>query len=269
MHVNVPPLAPSAPGADTDLSPGDLGPLAWVMEELRKSLDAASTALRRHVREGWTTARGPQGGVDSQLLIKACAQLHQAAGALEMVDLTAPARVVRAMEAAVQAFTERPSLCDEAAVTQVERAGFAVVDYLDGLLAGKPLSAVALFPQYSAVSTLAGAPRIHPADLWQVDWAWHLSDASGVQAAQDTHATMPALRSRMDQAVLRVVKSGDAVAACELSELCEALATGPQPGTGAQGATVRSLWRLAAGFFEAVGVSLLPADLYVATTYYK
>jgi chemosensory pili system protein ChpA (sensor histidine kinase/response regulator) len=243
-----------------------LGPLAWVLEELRKSLDAASTALRRHVREGWTTARGPQGGVDSQLLIKACAQLHQAAGALEMVDLTAPARVVRAMEAAVQTFTARPSLCDEAAVTQVERAGFAVVDYLDGLLAGKPLSAVALFPQYSAVSTLADAPRIHPADLWQVDWAWHLSDASGVQAAQDTHATMPALRSRMDQAVLRVVKSGDAVAARELSELCEALATGPQPATGAQGATVRSLWRLAAGFFEAVGVSLLPADLYVKRT---
>jgi hypothetical protein len=58
MHANVPHFSPSAPGADADLSPGDLGPLAWVMEELRKSLEAASTALRRPVREGWTAARG-------------------------------------------------------------------------------------------------------------------------------------------------------------------------------------------------------------------
>ena len=266
MHANAPHFSPSAPGADADLSPGDLGPLAWVMEELRKSLEAASTALRRHVREGWTTARGPQGGVDTQVLSKACAQLHQAAGALDMVDLAAPARVVRAMEAAVQAFIERPSLCDETGISQVERAGFAVADYLDGLLAGKPLSAVALFPQYSAVSALAGAPRIHPADLWQVNWAWHLADVSGVSALQDAHATQPALRARMDQAVLRVVKSGDVAAARELSALCEALAAGPQPSALAQDAAARSLWRLAAGFFEALGLALLPADLHAKRT---
>ena len=266
MHVNVPHFPPSAPGAETDLSPGDLGPLAWVMEELRKSLEAASIALRRQLREGSVPARGPDSGVDPQFLSKARAQLHQAAGALDMVDLVAPARVVRAMEAAVQAFIERPALCDEAGVTQVERAGFAVVDYLDGLLAGKPLSGVALFPQYSAVSTLAGAPRIHPADLWQVDWAWHLADAPGVLAVQDASSSLPTLRVRMDQAVLRVVKSGDAAAARELSELCEALAAGPQLAAGAQGDAARSLWRLAAGFFQALGVSLLPTDLHVKRT---
>ena len=266
MHVNGPHFPPSASSADADMSPGDLGPLAWVMEALRKSLEAASTALRRQVREGWTTARGPQGGVDAQLLTQACAHLHQATGALDMVDLAAPARVVRAMEAAVQAFLARPVLCDESAVTQVERAGFAVVDYLDGLLAGKSLSAVALFPQYSAVSTLAGATRIHPADLWHVDWAWHLSDSSGVLAVQDGSSSLPALRSRMDPAVLRVVKSSDVAAARELSELCDALAAGPQPVTGAQGAAVSSLWRLAAGFFEALGLSLLPTDLHVKRT---
>jgi chemosensory pili system protein ChpA (sensor histidine kinase/response regulator) len=266
MHANVPHFSPSAPGADADLSPGDLGPLAWVMEELRKSLEAASTALRRQVREGWTAARGPQGGVDALALSKACAQLHQAAGALDMVNRAAPARVVRAMQAAVQAFIERPLLCDEAGISQVERAGFAVADYLDGLLAGKPLSAVALFPQYSAVSALAGAPRIHPADLWQVDWAWHLAQASDMLAPQEAPTTMSALRSRMDQAVLRVVKSGDAAAARELSALCEAQAAGPQLATGAQDAAARSLWRLAAGFFEALGLSLLATDLHVKRT---
>ena len=101
----------TAPG-ELEIASTDLGPLAWVMEELRKSLEAASIALRRQLREGSVPARGPDSGVDPQFLSKARAQLHQAAGALDMVDLVAPARVVRAMEAAVQAFIERPALCD-------------------------------------------------------------------------------------------------------------------------------------------------------------
>ena len=40
------------PGSLTPDAPlTDLGPLAWVFEELRKSLDAASKAVRRFVRE--------------------------------------------------------------------------------------------------------------------------------------------------------------------------------------------------------------------------
>ena len=40
------------------------------------------------------------------------------------------------------------------------------------MLAGKPVSPLALFPQYRAVQALAGADRVHPADLWHVDWRW-------------------------------------------------------------------------------------------------
>src|SRR3954465_8379555 len=38
-------------GSDIDLATNDLGPLAWVLDELRKSLDSASAALRRFVRD--------------------------------------------------------------------------------------------------------------------------------------------------------------------------------------------------------------------------
>ena len=40
------------------------------------------------------------------------------------------------------------------------------------MLAGKPVSPLALFPQYRAVQELAGADRVHPADLWPHDWQW-------------------------------------------------------------------------------------------------
>jgi chemosensory pili system protein ChpA (sensor histidine kinase/response regulator) len=63
--------------------------------------------------------------------------------------------------------------------------------------------------------------------------------------------------------VLRVVKSADTAAAREMVDLCgslarEAAATGDAPAC--------SLWQLAAGFFEALALSLLPVDLYVKRT---
>jgi chemotaxis protein histidine kinase CheA/AmiR/NasT family two-component response regulator len=235
---------------------GDLGPLAWVMEDLRKCLETAGMALRRQVREG--------GAADAGGLTLARLQLHQSAGALDLVGLSAPARVVRAMEAAVQAFIERPLECTEAAASRVERAGFAVADFLDGLLAGHTLSPVGLFPQYEAVLLGLGADRIHPADLWDLDWAWHLAHGLAEPGFADVPGAGPALRSRLDQAVLRIVKSADTAAARELVGLCAHLAQQAHAEGGSTPA--RSLWTLAAGFFEALGLSRVPIDLYVKRT---
>ncbi len=77
MHLNAsrssPPAGPAAP-ADAG---GDLGPLAWVMEELRKCLELAGTALRRQVREQASAG----GAADAGSLPTARLQLHQTAGA--------------------------------------------------------------------------------------------------------------------------------------------------------------------------------------------
>ena len=42
---------------DAELGVDDLGPLAWVLDELRKSLDGATKAIRRFVRDA-ELARG-------------------------------------------------------------------------------------------------------------------------------------------------------------------------------------------------------------------
>ncbi|MBC5763175.1 hybrid sensor histidine kinase/response regulator [Ramlibacter albus] len=239
---------------DLDLATNDLGPLAWVLDELRKSLESASSALRRFVRDA-TLARGQDmASVDAGQLRIARQQLHQAVGALEMVGLAPPAHMLRAMESAVQKFVERPELCTEAASSKVERAGFALTEYLEALLLGKPVSAVALFPQYKDVQELAGADRVHPADLWAFDWRW-IEPASAGQF--ETLVYDPAVRSKMDQAVLRIVKSGDSQAARDLADASIALAgsqTAKQP---------KAFWKIAAGYFEAMAQGLLPGDLYV------
>lgn len=239
---------------DLDLATNDLGPLAWVLDELRKSLESASSALRRFVRDA-SLARGQDmASVDAGQLRIARQHMHQAVGALEMVGMAAPAHMLRAMEAAVQKFVERPELCNEAGAAKVERAGFALAEYLEALLLGKPVSAVALFPQYKEVQELSGADRAHPADLWLVDWRWNEPQ---MPAAAQALSYDPAMRGRMDSAVLRIVKSADPQAARELADISLGLA-------GAQTARQpKAFWKIAAGYFEAVALQLLPPDIYV------
>ena len=181
---------------DLDLATNDLGPLAWVLDELRKSLESASTALRRFVRDAGLARGTDMASVDTGQLRIARQQLHQSVGAMEMVGLGAPALMLRAMEAAVQKFVERPELCSEAAAAKVERAGFALAEYLEGMLLGKPATSVALFPQYRDVQELVGADRIHPADLWPMEWRWVEPETPAVAQALGYD---PALRSRLDQ----------------------------------------------------------------------
>jgi chemosensory pili system protein ChpA (sensor histidine kinase/response regulator) len=241
--------------SDIDLATNDLGPLAWVLDELRKSLESASGALRRFVRDAGMARGSDMASVDAGQLRIARQQLHQAVGALEMVGLGAPGQMLRAMEGAVQKFVERPELCSEAAAAKVERAGFALTEYLEGVLLGKPASSVALFPQYRDVQELAGSDRIHPADLWSYDWRWVEPETPAVDKPLPYEL---ALRSRMDPAVLKIVKSADAAAARELAEISLGLAA-------AQSAArqPRIFWKLCAGYFEGVALGLLPADLYV------
>ena len=144
----------SADSGDNELAVSDLGPLAWVLDELRKSLDGATKALRRFVRDAELARGSNLAELDASHLRIARQQLHQAVGALEMVGLGAPAKMLRAMETAAQRFVQRPELCSEEAANKVERASFALTEYLEGVLKGKAASSVALFPQYRAVLEL-------------------------------------------------------------------------------------------------------------------
>jgi chemosensory pili system protein ChpA (sensor histidine kinase/response regulator) len=239
---------------DLDLATSDLGPLAWVLDELRKSLESASAALRRFVRDTGLARGSDMASVDAGQLRIARQQLHQAVGALEMVGLGGPAHMLRSMEAAVQKFIEKPELCNETSAGKVERAGFALTDYLEGVLLGKPASAVALFPQYRETQELAGADRVHPADLWSFEWRWQEPQTSAVTQSL---VYDPKVRSRMDGAVLRLVKSGDVGAAGELADISLSLAatqSARQP---------QIFWKVCAGFFQGVSLGLLPFDVYV------
>jgi chemosensory pili system protein ChpA (sensor histidine kinase/response regulator) len=244
----------NAPAADGVQGDQDLGPLAWVLDELRKSLDGAAKAMRRFVRDAELARESDLAALDVGALRIARQQLHQASGALEMVGMGPPALVLRAMESAVQRFVQRPEQCTDEAVAVIERASFALIEYLENVLGGKETSAVALFPQYRDAQALAGADRVHPADLRPVERRFREPE-DAVLVAPLLYG--PEARARLDSAVLKIVKSGDVSAAMGMRETCLGFVAAQSDRQA------RAFWKICAGFFEAFGKGLLAPDVYV------
>jgi chemosensory pili system protein ChpA (sensor histidine kinase/response regulator) len=231
----------------------DLSALAWVQEELRKSLDAAHKALRRYLKDAEVSAQSDVQDVEPAVLRTARQQIHQSVGALELIGLTEGAVLLRASENALQRFIAKPRTLDLAAVEAIERASFALLDYIGRRLAGRSISSVALFPQLRGVLELAGAQRVHPADLWMHDWRWRdipaATSARGVRADSD-------MLTNFEERLLSLMRKTNMADADALRDMSAALA--------AVGTTqTATLWRLVAAFFEIWGHGLLPADNFV------
>ena len=239
---------------DSEL-PADLSPLAWVQEELRRSLESVHKTLRRLVRDG-NDNRLSAFGADTQPsapLQQAAAQLHQVSGVLSLVGLPAGAAVLRAAEAAVARLAERPLEVEASTVDVIERADFALLAYVARLLAGNRTSSLALYPGYRALQQLHGAERIHPADLWQYDWAWRsIPLESGVLPRSPE-----AVRAPFEAALLRQMREPTSGHAANLSGLCAGLAAALPAGSA------RTLWQLAAAVFEGQALKLLGSDAYI------
>ena len=251
---------PALPGPQDGPSGGDVSTLAWVQGELRRSLEAAHKALRRYLKEAEALAQSDVDVVDPAILRGARAQLHQGVGALELVGQPAAAHLLRCSEAAVQRLAAKPSLVNLAAVETLERASFALLDYVGRIIAGKPVSPVALFPQYAGVQALAGADRVHPADLWTADWIWHELPADGAAAPQ---APDDAARGQMEALVLQQMRRPDHAPTLQaLSDLCAGLAAGARAQAQPGASQLATLWQLAAAFFEAQRQGLLASDTH-------
>jgi chemosensory pili system protein ChpA (sensor histidine kinase/response regulator) len=246
------PSSASGRGAEPE-SPSDLSALSWVHDELRRSIELALKAVRRHARELEVSGGPDDGLVDPAQLQAARQHLHHGVGALELTGLPAGASVLRACEAAVQRFGGKPRLFDAQAAQTLERALFALLDYLERVLAGKLVSPLSMFPQYQAVQQLAAADRVHPADLWDFEWRWV---ALPVDARAQPRVPDAATRSAVEGKMLALMRGSSAAAATQMIDIFAGL------GAGASDARAATLWKLAAAMFEAQSQGLLKPDVF-------
>ena len=215
----------------------DLSALAWVYEEVRRSLETAHKALRRFVKETEALAGSDVDVVDPSVLRSARVHIHQSAGALELVGLAPLATLLRASEAAVVRYVAKPQKLTAQTVENLERASFALLDYIGRVLGGKAVSALSLFPQYRAVQEDAGVDRVHPADLWGVGWHWLELPADATAKPRKLDAVTRGAIEQELLALMRVAEPRDAAA--HLSDIFAGL------GQGATTPRAATAWKLA------------------------
>ena len=223
----------------------DIAPLAWVIDEIRGSLTAAAEALGRFV----------ENKNDGQPLRDARNQVHQANGALQLLDLRGVVLLTEAVESALRRWETDSSDCQPSAVSAVETAIEAAIAYLEGLLAGRPNQPIRLYPYYRDMLTLARAARMHPADLVFADLsrrpAFHEIAVQPLTADQ-----LRIRRVRFEQGLLGFLRDPDdpQARALMLDALAE-LEFMPQRGLA------RSFWWIVRGLLEALEARKVQVDI--------
>ena len=229
----------------------DTGPLSWVMSEIRDALERSRDTLLE------AATRHPD--AQSTALQHARAHLHQAHGALQMVDVDGVGTLTQAAEEALARFRDGSLPCTPEAAHAVAGLYQAVVEYLEELLSGAPAQPVRLFPYHRDVLALLGADRIHPADLLALDLSVPVTLGARVEPANTPDYT--ACRARFEKALLPFLKSADGPARLgHARELADTIAAVEAAQLDRH---ARTFWLAMHSFSELVAGGQLACDLYV------
>jgi chemosensory pili system protein ChpA (sensor histidine kinase/response regulator) len=231
----------------------DTGPLSWVMGEIREALASSRTALFE------AAAKEPD--AQSTLLRHAKTYLHQAHGALQLVDADGAVLLTEASENLLAKMESAQTPLSEEHAQLIGRAYQALVEYLEELLSGVQPQPVRLFPYYKSLLELCGAERIHPADLFFPNLALRPQAALLPPAADGASSDYAVLRQRFEKALLSLLKSSADVSGWERTEALRAvLAEVVQAQATPQ---ARQFWSVILGFIEAVSVAEALQEVYV------
>ncbi len=229
----------------------DTGPLSWVMVEIRESLNRSRAALQ----EALTQDAETQGTT----LRHAKSFLHQAHGALQIVDVDGIAIITETVEDLFDRI-ESGQLSFTASVAEaIANAYQALLEYLEELLSGVPHQPVRLFPYYRTLLEARGAERIHPADLFfpNLSIRPQLPPAPPV----DHPADYAALRKRFERSLLPFIKATDSAAVMSSAAVMRDLVAEVERSQGNQQSRV--FWWVLHGFAEAVAAGQVKNELYV------
>ncbi|MET0210614.1 MAG: hybrid sensor histidine kinase/response regulator, partial [Burkholderiaceae bacterium] len=240
----------ATPSPTLQRSSFDTGPLSWVIGEIRDALARASTALRE------AAGRSPE--AQPTLLLHAKTHLHQAHGALQLVDVEGVGVYTGAAEAVLDGLKNGELPCTPDSVQVVLDAFGALGEYLDELLAGMPQQPARLFPYYRDMVERQGERKVHPSDLMPLD----LSAVPGLPAPEgDAGLDVAACRGRFEKALLPYLKAEDDAgrqihAADLVAAIAPIAATQDEP-------RARLFWQAMHAFATVVADGQVESDLYI------
>lgn len=243
------PSSAAAQGRDTF----DAGSLSWVMGEIREALNRSKAAVVDAV------AQDQEARVTT--LRQAKSFLHQAHGALQIVDIDGVAIITETSEDLLDRLESAQIELTPEVAQVIENAYQALVEYLEELLSGVPHQPVRLFPYYKSLLELRSAERIHPADLFFPNLAIRPQLPPIDPAAFSETLDYAGLRQRFERALLPFLKKNDpALEAVNSGVMRDIVATVERTQSNQQ---TRAFWWVMHAFAEAVAAGQIPKEIYV------
>ena len=187
----------------------DIAPLSWVMTELREALSSAGKLLNEAISQ--------ETDAQSTALLQAKSYLHQAHGALQIVEVEGVSIVTETVEELIERMQSGKLEVSAIAVQHMTDAFYAVLRYLEDLLAGNPQQPVRLFPEYRTLLELKGAERIHPADLFFPSLSVQEKIPELTLSGNSNNVNYGAIRLRFEKLLLTVLTSKSPEAKFEAS----------------------------------------------------
>ncbi|MFZ6799424.1 Hpt domain-containing protein [Undibacterium sp. Di24W] len=194
----------SSKSSDLGQEQFDIAPLSWVMTELREALSNAGKLL--------VSAIGQDADGQATSLLQAKTYLHQAHGALQIVEIEGVAIVTETVEEIIEKIQAGKLEHSQDVADKVTEAFYAVLRYLEDLLAGNPQQPVRLYPEYRALLELKGAERIHPADLFFPSLSVQEKIPELTLSTQVVAINYGAIRLRFEKLLLTLLTSKNAQA---------------------------------------------------------
>ncbi|HEX7647423.1 MAG TPA: Hpt domain-containing protein, partial [Noviherbaspirillum sp.] len=230
----------------------DTGPLSWVIGEIREALNRSDAALR--------DATAQDADAQATSLRHAKSFLHQAHGALQIVDIDGLAIITETVEDLLDRVSAKQLGFSSGLADAVRGSYQALIEYLEELLSGVPHQPVRLFPYYRALLEARGAERIHPADLFFPNLSVRpkLPPIDPINVRPSYYAR---LRKQFEMALLPFLKSAEPQAeASNAAAMRDIIGEIERLDSNQQ---TRPFWWVMHGLAEAVAAGQIRNEIYV------
>ncbi|MBS1187268.1 MAG: CheA signal transduction histidine kinase [Burkholderiaceae bacterium] len=224
------------------------------MEEIREALGQSRTAL--------FDALGKGDDAGTTQLNHALAFLHQAHGALQIIDVNGVTILTDAIEDILRRMSSKDIPLNRANARIIEQAYIALTEYLQELLSGDWQQPLRLFPYYRDLQELRGSERIHPADLFfpEIEIAPESMGALAESSATPSSPDYASLRRRFEKTLLPLLVNqgapADTEAAATLRDIVAEI-LGAQDNLGG-----REFWFAMYGFADMLSAMTHPASVF-------
>ena len=172
-------------------------PLVWLRSEIEQSIDRA--------REELTDALIPSKQRE-QALHSSASYVRQVRGALDMLSLDGAARFCRALEDAIRHSAGPSGSLSHLTVAVMDRALFALRQFLNDLAQGEPDVPLKLFPVYKELNELSGRNNAVENELFFPDLTGAPPPASSDVAPNELSAHLAAARGLFQRGLLAWLK---------------------------------------------------------------